>query len=316
MPVPLSPDLRARIICAWKAGATYDECAAQFLVSRSTVDRLIHRFRQTGDIEPKPHGGGHPRALPSQIAHVLVELVEVAPDATRDELRHALKATLGIELSVTAIGRELRRLKLSLKKKTVRATEGETPKNKAARRRFCQEVRQIEPERLICVDETGSHIAMTRSQAWAPVGKRAIDITPRNRGRVLTLLGALSIDGFEAFRAVEGGTSAQVFREFISSNLVPKLKPGDVVIMDRLGAHRATGVRELIEACGARIKFQPPYSPMLNPVEHAWSKVKGILRELEARDKAALREAARRAAKQITPADAIGWFKHCGILRV
>lgn len=201
------------------------------------------------------------------------------------------------------------------KKKTVSAAERQNARIEAERRRFREEVQHIDPEHLICVDETGSHIAMTRTHAWAPIGERASAVVPRNRGRVLTLIGALSIDGFETLFAVDGGTSAAVFREFVAEHLVPCLQPGDVVIMDKLGAHKARGVRELIEAAGASVMFQPSYSPDLNPIEHGWSKVKGILRTIQARDKTALRKAARTAASRITAADAVGWFKHSGLLR-
>src|SRR5262245_18572794 len=119
VPPPLSTDLRARIICAREAGSTYEECAEEFLVSRSTVDRLIHRHRETGSVSPKAHAGGRPWRIPRKALHVLTELVEDKPDTTRGELRKAIKASLGIEVSTATIGRELRRLKLTLKKKTV-----------------------------------------------------------------------------------------------------------------------------------------------------------------------------------------------------
>lgn len=183
----------------------------------------------------------------------------------------------------------------------------------AMREAFIEQIQACDPDRLIFLDESGSNIAMTRTHARAPRGERARGVVPRNRGRVTTMLGALSIDGIEAMMTVEGGTTAPVFLKFLDDYLVPRLRPGDVVVMDNLGAHHAKGVRERIEACGASIVYQPPYSPDLNPIEHAWSKIKALLRALGARTVALLMAAVVHAASFITPSDAAGWFKHCRV---
>lgn len=182
------------------------------------------------------------------------------------------------------------------------------------REAFIERMQRCDPERLIFLDESGSHTSMTRRQAWAPKGERARCILPRNRGRVTTMLGALSIDGIEAMMTVEGGTTAGVFLKFIDKYLAPRLRPGDVVVMDNLGAHRATGVRERIEACGATAVYQPPYSPDLNPIELAWSKIKTGLRAFGARTVELLMDTIDMVAGEVTPSDAAGWFKHCGVL--
>lgn len=114
---------------------------------------------------------------------------------------------------------------------------------------------------------------------------------------------------------VKGGTTAAVFRKFVAQHLVPCLRRGDTVVMDNLAAHHARGIRELIEARGAAVLFQPPYSPDLNPIEHAWSKIKGLLGAFGARTIHTLQSAIRRAEKRVTAADAAGWFKHGGILQ-
>jgi transposase len=314
MPAPIPRELRERIIRAWASGCTYEQCAARFFVGRATVDRVIHKFRVSGSIDPLPHGGGHPRAIPIQARHVLADLIQSKPDATRRELQRAIKDLLGLEVSETTIGRELRSLDLTLKKKSLTATEQLRPDVVLRRQAFVKEVRQRDPRTLIFVDETGTHIAMTRRRAWAPRGQRARGIIPRNRGKVLSLIGGLSLGGLEALTVMEGGTTGPIFREFIRSKLAPAINPGDSIIMDALGAHHAAGVRELLEACGAEILWLPPYSPDLNPIEFAWSKVKDVLRGVEARTKPNLQAAARRAARLVTSSDAEGWFRHCGIM--
>lgn len=130
------------------------------------------------------------------------------------------------------------------------------------------------------------------------------------------MIGAMSLDGFEALMQVVGGTSAAVFETFVREHLGPRLRPGDIVVLDNLKAHHANGIRELIESFGARVVYLPPYSPDLNPIELAWSKIKGILRGVAARLLALLRIAALLAARCITPWDAAGYFKHCGVSQV
>lgn len=153
---------------------------------------------------------------------------------------------------------------------------------------------------------------MTREYARGPSGARVVGIVPRQRGTVLTVVGAIALDGVRAMMAYEGGTSAEAFLRFVHEALAPSLRPGDVVVMDNLGAHRAYGVREAIETTGARILYLPPYHPELNPIELAWSKLKGILKTLGARDLQALASALKAAKDHLTLSDMAGWFSHCG----
>lgn len=186
----------------------------------------------------------------------------------------------------------------------------------ARRSEYLAQILDIAPADLVFLDEAGSHIAMTRAHAWAPEGERVHGRVPRNRGKVLTMIGALTLEGVTAMMTVEGGTSADVFKRFIAEHLVPTLRPGQVVVMDNLGAHHATGVRAMIEEAGARVLYLPPYSPDLNPIESCWSKVKNILRSLGARSIEALELAVKVAAQLVTPQDAESWFTHDLYLQV
>jgi transposase len=182
----------------------------------------------------------------------------------------------------------------------------------ASRERFALEVANVPLHRLVFLDETGSHIAMTRTHARAPVGERAVGRVPRNRGAVTTIIGAIAVRGLTALMTVEGGTSGAVFLRFVHEHLGPSLRAGDVVVMDNLGAHHATGVRQAIEARGASVLYMPPYSPDLNPIELCWSKFNGVLRTFGARTRLELRQTVASAAELITRRDARGWFRHCG----
>jgi transposase len=166
--------------------------------------------------------------------------------------------------------------------------------------------------RLVFVDESGFHIAMDRLRARAPRGKRAYGKVPRNRGKNLTLIASLSLYGMGEAMCVEGATDALAFEVYIEHFLAPTLEEGQVVVFDKLGAHKPQRVRELIEAKGAEVLFLPSYSPDLNPIEEAFSKIKGIVRKLGARTHEALTEAIAQALSATTPQDAAGWFNHCG----
>jgi transposase len=153
---------------------------------------------------------------------------------------------------------------------------------------------------------------MTREYGRAPRGVRVVQRLPRNRGTVTTMLGALGLGGVQALMTKQGGTNRATFIEFLTEHLIPTLEPGDVVVMDNLGAHHAGGVRELIQAAGAQVLYLPPYSPDFNPIELCWSKLKGILKALGARTVASLRKLIEVAADLITAEDSRGWFAHCG----
>ena len=173
-------------------------------------------------------------------------------------------------------------------------------------------VSHFDVRRLVFVDESGTHISMDRLRSRAPRGERAYGQVPKNRGKNLTLIASMSLYGMGESMAVEGATDAKAFEVYIEHFLAPSLREGQVVVMDNLGAHRPKRIRELIEARGAELVFVPSYSPDLNPIEQAFSKIKNILRKLGRRTHEALIEAVSEALSAITLGDVVGWFAHCG----
>jgi transposase len=153
---------------------------------------------------------------------------------------------------------------------------------------------------------------MTRRYGRAPRGERAYGSVPRNRGKNTTLLASMSLEGMGAAMAVEGSTTQKVFEAYVEKILAPTLKPGQVVILDNLGAHKGEKVRKLIESRAASVIFLPAYSPDFNPIEEAFSKIKAILKKMAARAREVLIEAIGSALEAITRQDARGWFAHCG----
>jgi len=172
----------------------------------------------------------------------------------------------------------------------------------------------FDARRLVFVDESGFHTSMTRLYARAPRGQRAYGKVPRNRGKNTTLIASMTLQGaMGESMAIEGATDAEVFEAYVEHFLAPTLKEGQVVVLDGLGAHRTEKVRELVEARrGAQLLFLPSYSPDLNPIEEAFSKIKGIVRKAGARTREALVEAIELALTAVTHEDAAGWFAHAG----
>jgi transposase len=173
-------------------------------------------------------------------------------------------------------------------------------------------VSRFDVRRLVFVDESGTHISMDRLRSRAPKGVRAYGRVPNNRGNNLTLIASMSLHGMGESMCFEGATDAAAFEVYVEHFLAPSLTEGQVVVMDNLGAHRPKRIRELIEARGAELVFVPSYSPDLNPIEQAFSKIKNILRKLGGRTHEALLEAMEEALSEVTTADAAGWFEHCG----
>jgi transposase len=174
------------------------------------------------------------------------------------------------------------------------------------------EVGHLDPGRLVFVDEMGTHTSLAPLYAYAPVGERAFFEIPRNRGKNTTLLSSLHAGGMGPSMAVEGATTKEVFEAYVEHFLVPELEPGQVVVMDNLGAHRPRRVRDLVEERGCELIYLPPYSPDLNPVEEAFSKVKHLLRKIGPRTKEALMEALGLALGAVSARDTEGYFGHCG----
>ena len=126
------------------------------------------------------------------------------------------------------------------------------------------------------------------------------------------MISSVRLDGSTACMAIDDATSAEVFREYVRQVLIPTLRPGDIVVLDNLAAHKDAEALDLIHAADAQVWFLPPYSPDLNPIEKMWSKIKEFLRGAKARTFEALSDAIADALKTITAQDAHGWFESCG----
>jgi transposase len=172
--------------------------------------------------------------------------------------------------------------------------------------------KQVEAKRLVFVDEMGTNTSLSPVYAWAKKGQRALCSVPRNRGKNTTVLSSMSVRGIGPSLTVEGATTSAVFEAYVEQVLAPTLRKGQVVVMDNLSAHKGERIRELIEERGCELIYLPSYSPDFNPIEEAFSKIKGLVRKAEARTKEALLEAIGWALSAVTTDDARGFFEHCG----
>ena len=183
---------------------------------------------------------------------------------------------------------------------------------KAQREAWRERVPQIDPHRLVFLDESGAKTNMTRLYGRIIGGGRLVDRTPHGHWCTTTILSSLPLDGSTAAMVIEGATDRDVFEAYVQQVLISSLRPGDIVVMDNLAPHKAATIIAAIEMAGAEVWFLPPYSPDLNPIEKLWSKVKALLRSAKARTEEALLRAIAVALEAVCPSDARGWFSSCG----
>lgn len=153
---------------------------------------------------------------------------------------------------------------------------------------------------------------MGRSHAWLPRGTELIEPRPMNWGTNLTMVGAMRLDGWVTMSTAWHARNSERFTAWVRRRLVPRLRPGDIVVLDNLGAHKARTARDLIEAAGATVRFLPPYSYDFNPIESGWALIKKRLRAIAPRTAPTLRAAAQRARRVVRPQHCRSWFAHAG----
>jgi transposase len=170
----------------------------------------------------------------------------------------------------------------------------------------------LDPEKLIFLDETGATTKMARLRGRSARGQRCRASVPHGHWKTTTLIAGLRLDGMTAPMLVDGAMTGEMFTAYAETILAPALTPGDIVILDNLPAHKVSGARAAIEAVGATMQFLPPYSPDFNPIEQAFSKIKSILRKAAARTVEALEDAIVTALDAFTPDECSNYFTNSG----
>ena len=171
---------------------------------------------------------------------------------------------------------------------------------------------EVDPGRLVFIDETGITTDRRRRYGRGPGGARVGDRAPSGRWHSRTLVAALRPEGLTAPAVIDGPVDHDVFAAYIAQVLVPTLRPGDIVVLDNLGAHRGEDLRGLVEAAGATLRFLPPYSPDFNPIELCFAKVKAILRAARPRTFDAVCTVVGASLAHFLPAECMHYLHHCG----
>ena len=183
---------------------------------------------------------------------------------------------------------------------------------KAARKAWFAEQPDLDPTRLIFIDETGLNTKMARLRGRCRKGKRLFASIPHGHWRTTTFVAGLRLSGLGAPMLLDGAMNGDAFLAYIEHVLVPELRPGDVVVMDNLSVHKGAAIRDAIQAAGAELRFLPPYSPDFNPIEQAIAKLKALLRKAAARTKEALWNTVGESLDAFTPNECANYFTAAG----
>jgi transposase len=192
------------------------------------------------------------------------------------------------------------------------AAEQQRPDVQKSRKDWVRKSRRLDFRKLVFLDETGAKTNMTRLYGWGPKSERLKEPVPHGHWNTTTLVQAVDYQGCRAAMTTNGPMNSWIFDKFVDWILLPNLRSGDILVMDNLSSHKSVLTLLKIESKGVEIRFLPPYSPDLNPIEKIFSKVKAVLRSLAARTTRTLDKAISKAIASITPDDCINCFNACG----
>jgi transposase len=195
-----------------------------------------------------------------------------------------------------------------MQKKRLRPMEQSRPDVRAKRQAFLKKLRRVPVSNRVFLDESGANTAMQRSHAWIKRGTELVAPKPMNWGDNLTMIGAVRRSGWVTMSTAFQTANRGRFTEFVRKHLAPRLRRGDVVILDNAQAHKGPDVPKHLKRVGAKLLFLPPYSPDMNPIEPAWALVKKDIKRVAPRTASDLRKSARAARYRVTPAHLDAWF--------
>jgi transposase len=197
-------------------------------------------------------------------------------------------------------------------KKTRHAAEQDRPDVLSRRQAWFDAQPELDPARLVFIDETWASTNMARTYGRCQRGERLRAAVPHGHWKTTTFVAGLRLDGLAAPFVIDCPMNADVFEAYVEQVLVPELRPGDIVVMDNLSSHKAPPIRTLIEEAGAELRFLPPYSPDFNPIEKAFAKLKALLRKAAERTIPALWDAIARLIDLFEPGECRNYFASCG----
>jgi len=308
----LSMDIRKKVMKAIEGGMSRRQAAARFDIGPATAVRWAKRVEITGDVAPLKMGGDHRSQRIEAHADFILGQLEEKPDLTIMELREKIRERHGLSFGYGTVWRFLARHRMTRKKKTGHASEQEREDVEAAREAWFEGQLDLDPSKLVFIDETALSTNMARRFGWALRGERCRASVPFGHWETQTLIAALRFDRIDAPMTIDGALDGAAFLAWVEQALAPTLSAGEVVVMDNVPIHKVAGVGEAIEARGASVLHLPPYSPDFNPIEKPFSKIKSILERIAARSIDALQAAVGEALQCFTPQECINYFAASG----
>jgi transposase len=314
MGAPLSMDLRERVVKAVEQeGMSRHQAAARFGVAVSTAVNWLKRLKQTGSVAPGQMGGHKKPKISGAHRDWLLERCR-RPFALR-QLVAELGSERDLKVDYRSVWEFVHAEGLSYKK-TVRASEQDRPDIARRRAQWRRWQQRIDPARLVFIDETWTKTNMAPLRGWAQRGARLLGKAPYGRWNTKTFIAALlRCDRIEAPWLLDGPINGESFRTYVEKVLARTLRPGDLVVMDKLGSHRNPSIRKAIRNAGAKMFLLPRYSPDLNPIEQVFAKLKHGLRKAAARTYEGLCDAIADVLETCTPKECANYFRNSGYVQ-
>ena len=308
----LSKDIREKVVKAIRGGMSRRQAAAQFDVGPATAVRWAKRAETTGDVAPMKMGGDRRSQRIEAHAEFILGEIKTKPDTTIMELRDKIRERHGLSFGYGTVWRFLARHRITRKKKTGHASEQEREDVEASREAWFEGQLDLDPTKLVFIDETSISTSMARRFGWALRGERCRASVPFGHWKTTTFVAGLRVDRIDAPMTFEGALDGEAFRAYVEQVLAPTLSVGDTVVMDNVSLHKVAGVAEAIAAKGAGVLYLPAYSPDFDPIEKFFSKFKSVLKRIAARTADALEAAVAEALRSVTPEECRNYFAACG----
>jgi transposase len=304
-------DLRDRVIEAGMTGPSLRQAAQRFGVAASTVIGWVKRLSDSGERGARPQG--RPRGSKLDVhKDFLLSRLEAEPDMTIERMQRLLREERGAPASLSTIWRLLVSADQTFKKKSAHASEQDRPDVLEQREAWFEGQLDLDPNKLVFVDETWATTNMAPLSGWAPRGERLRAGIPLGSWKRTTFVAGLRLTGMTAPMVLDGSINGERFLDYVRRVLAPTLTPGDIVIIDNLSSHKSDAVRQAIEAVGANVRFLPPYSLDFNPIEKAFAKLKALSRRAAARNVEALKNAIMDLVSAFTPTECENFLAACG----
>jgi transposase len=307
-----SMDIREKVMKVVAGGMSRRQAAARFDIGPATAVRWAKRVEASGSVAPLKMGGDRRSQRIEAYADFIRAQIEEQPDLTIMELREKIGERHSVGFGYGTVWRFLARHRITRKKKTGHASEQERDDVAEAREQWFEGQLDLDPLKLVFIDETAVSTNMARCFGWTQRGERCRMSVPFGPWKTKTLVAALRWDRIDAPMTIDGALDGASFLAYVEQVLAPTLSASETVLLDNVPTHKVAGARQAIEAKGASVIYLPPYSPDFNPIEKPFSKIKSILQRIAARTVEALEAAVGGPLQSFTPQECMNYFASSG----